>query len=129
MNTLTRWVVVVGFVVSGASLSEAEASDDQRTTPQEHTLTGELIAMWCLMREGSFGTGLQNQSAQINCIRLGSPVAIKVGDALYLVSTTDRKLKNRLMHFVGHKVTVRGTVTPQRDQSLIAISSVERTKQ
>ena len=95
---------------------------------EEQTLAGEVVALWCFLREGSFGTGRLNNTKQINCIRLGSPILIKVGEIYYTALAEEPALKNRLTALAGGQVTVRGKVVEQNGQPLLAISSVARAK-
>lgn len=94
----------------------------------EHLLTGQVVAVWCHLREGVFGTGKLNNSKQMNCIRLGSPIAIKVGKTFYLTSCHDSQVKRKLAGWAGYQVTVRGIVTEEAGQPTIAISHIERAK-
>lgn len=78
------------------------------------------------MKAGSEPDG-QTRTKAKNCIRLGSPIAIKVGEQWYLVDVPDHsEVKNRLTNLAGHRVTVRGTVTEQNGRPAIAISQVDR---
>ena len=124
------WVSVLGLSIGGASaLVATEPSTGRVNATQEETLTGEVTALWCLLREDSFGTGPLNNSKQVNCIQLGSPMAIKVGETYYVVETEDRKLKNRLINWAGYRVTIHGKVTQQGAYPLIMVSSAERVYQ
>ena len=87
-----------------------------------------MVALWCLLREGSFGTGLSNHSKQVNCIRRGSPITLTVGEIAYLISTEDRAIKNQLTNWAGSQVTVRGTVTRHDGRCFVAVSHAERAK-
>lgn len=90
-------------------------------------ITGEVTAVWCYVREGSFGVGKANATKAKHCIRLGSPIAINTGEQWYLADAGDRlALKYRLTDLAGYQVTVRGTVTDRNGQQVIAVTHVER---
>jgi hypothetical protein len=59
------------------------------------------------------------------CINSGLPVALKVGDQLYLASMADHQPANaQLAQHAGEQITVRGKVMERGGQRLISISEV-----
>ena len=95
---------------------------------EERGWTGEVVAMWCLLREGAFGIGRLNENRQRNCILRGSPIALKVDRTFYTISPESEDVKNRLATLAGYKVTVRGSVTTLNSRPIILVSYVERAK-
>ena len=126
MGARLRWVVAGTLLVSMGSVRPSEGYSNR--VGEEQTLAGEVVALWCFLREGSFGTGRLNNTKQINCIRLGSPILIKVGEIYYTALVEEPALKNRLTALAGGQVTVRGKVVEQNGQPLLAISYVARAK-
>ena len=60
------------------------------------------------------------------CIESGLPVAIKVGDQLYLAAMDSHDSANKILaQKAGQQVTVEGTVYEKDGQKLIAISKIE----
>jgi hypothetical protein len=114
-------------ILMGASAEASDAGIPSQSA-REQFLTGQVIAVWCHLREGMFGTGKLNNNKQINCIRLGSPIAIKVDKTFYLVSCQDQKLKSKLTTWAGYKVTVRGVITEEDHHPTIKVSHIERTR-
>ncbi len=126
-----RIACVVGALalVAGAGVLAAEESPRTILVLEEKaTLTGEVVAMWCHLREGVFGTGPMNNTRGRNCIRLGSPVAIKVGKALHSIAADDSAVKDLLGHWSGYEVTVRGPKILQDGRPVLLATSVERAK-
>ena len=126
MKNLICAVVAICMVVGGQAVWSDEVPGHQEGA--EYILTGQVVAVWCHLREGVFGTGKRNNSKQMNCIRLGSPIAIKVGKTFYLVSCHDSHVKSTLTSWAGYQVTVRGVVTEEAGQPTIAVSHIERAK-
>ncbi len=101
---------------------EMEAAGDQ-------TLTGEVIDTFCYLSHGNEGRGKDHIGCARKCIESGLPVAIKVGDQLYLATMADHTAANTtLAPFAGEQVTVHGNVMEKDGQHLIAIEHVEKTK-
>ena len=130
MNTWmkrTTCTAALLFILS-AGLS-AQSNEGSATQPvEEQVLTGQIVAAWCYLREGTFGTGRLNNTKQINCIRMGSPIALKVNETFYLISCGDEKIKSKLTIWAGYQVTVRGILTEKDNQPTIVVSHAQRTK-
>ena len=125
MRSATGWVVGIAIALGGAGWARA----DERvvSSADEQTLIGEVASLWCYVYGMNIGTSRSNASGQMNCIRWGSPIAIKVGKQFYVVSDPDTALRNRLMLLAGSKVSARGTLTKDDDGRLaIRLSHVER---
>ena len=96
---------------------------------QEQTLTGEVVDVFCYLSHGEEGLGAKHAGCAKKCIKGGLPVAIKVGDRLYLASMADHTAANeRLRDLAAQQVTVRGQVMERDGQHLVAISSIEPTE-
>ena len=123
---LLRGIIMLAWL-AGARVAGAEKPAAAATSPvEERVLSGEVVAVWCYLGEGSFGTGRSNAEKARNCIRLGSPIALKVGKALYLVAGGDPAITARLTDWVGHMVRARGIITRQEGYPRIAIAHMER---
>lgn len=106
----------------GEGMTEPAAEN----TAQEQTLTGEVVDVFCYLSHGQDGLGPKHAGCAKKCIQGGLPVAIKVGDQLYLASMADHTAANaKLADVAGHQVTVTGKVMEKDGQHLIAISQVE----
>ena len=108
----------------GAGMAPQEASGE--AAAQEQTLTGEVVDVFCYLSHGEEGLGAKHAGCAKKCIKGGLPVAIKVGDQLYLASMADHTAANeRLGDLAAKQVTVRGKVMERDGQHLIAISEIE----
>lgn len=92
----------------------------------EQTLTGEVVDVLCYLSHGKDGLGKGHASCAKKCISGGLPVALKVGDQLYLAAMADHTPANQpLVARAGEQVTVRGKLIEQDGQRLIVISRIE----
>jgi len=95
----------------------------------EQTLTGEVVDVFCYLNHGKDGLGKGHAECAKKCIKSGLPVAIKVGDQLYLASMADHTAANQpLVDLAAQQVTVRGKVMERDGQHLIAITKVEKAE-
>jgi hypothetical protein len=107
----------------GASTTEQLATT---ASVQEQTLTGEVVDVFCYLSHPKDGIGKGHASCAKKCIKGGLPVAIRVGEQLYLATMTDHNPANeQLAEFAGQQVTVRGKVMELEGQRLIAVSQVQ----
>lgn len=96
-------------------------------TGTQQTLTGEVVDVFCYLSHGPEGLGKNHAGCAKKCIQSGLPVALKVGDQLYLATMADHKPANEtLAEFAGGNVTVQGSVMEQDGQHLIAITHIEK---
>ena len=94
MRRMAGWMVGVALVVGGgAAWAHEEHEHGAGTAPQEalgeaaaqeQTLTGEVVDVFCYLSHGEEGLGVKHAGCAKKCIKGGLPVAIKVGDQLYL---------------------------------------------
>ena len=125
MKSAIGWVVGIALALNGAGLARADERAVGRA--EEQTLVGEVAALWCYVYGMNIGTSRSNASGQMNCVRWGSPIAIKVGKQFYVVSEPDTALRNRLMLLAGSLVSARGTVIKGANGRFsIRLSHVER---
>ena len=122
--------MVVGFVAVGlmtvVSMVRAEEGHDHHGMAGDQTLTGEVVDVFCYLSHGKEGLGKGHASCAQQCIQSGLPVAIKVGDQLYLATMADHNPANpKLASLAGKQVTVHGKVLEADGQHLIAITDVE----
>lgn len=111
----------------GGTAMEQQAPAAQAS--QEQTLTGEVVDVFCYLSHPKDGIGKGHAECAKKCIKSGLPVAIKVGDQLYLATMADHNPANQqLADLAAERVTVRGKVMELDGQRLIAVSSVEKAE-
>jgi len=131
----TSVLVVTGFFVVGlgglAIAHEGGGPHDEsqeQVAADEQTLTGEVIDVMCYLSHGEHGQGGAHADCGKKCIKSGLPVALKVGDQLYLATMSDHQAANgALADYAGKTVTVHGQVLDRDGQRLIAISKIEKS--
>ena len=107
--------------------AEEEAEEAKENTQQAQTLKGEVVDVLCYLSHGKDGLGAGHAGCAKKCIGNGLPVAIKVGDQLYLATMADHTAANiALADLAGQHVTVQGDVMEKDGQHLIAISKIEK---
>ena len=98
-------------------------------TGAEQVLTGEVVDVFCYLSHGKEGLGKAHAECATKCIRSGLPVALKVGDQLYLAAMSSHDPANKqLAELAGQEVTVHGHVMEKDGQHLIAISRIEKAQ-
>ena len=131
----SQWIVLSVLVLAPAMARaheghhEGEAAEAvTENTEQEQVLTGEVVDVVCYLSHGSEGLGKGHAECGKKCILNGLPVALKVGDQLYLAALATHDPANKaLAEYTGERVTVKGKVMERDGQHLIAISSVEKS--
>ena len=105
------------------------SSTAQPATPgssQEQTLTGEVVDVFCYLSHPAEGLGPKHAGCAKKCIKSGLPVAIRVGEQLYLAAMAGHNPANQqLAELAGQHVTVRGKVMELEGQRLMAVSEVQ----
>ena len=96
MRSAGRWCVGVALLVGATAVWAHEEHEhaDEVSAPQEDILTGEVVDVFCYLSHGEDGLGKQHAGCAKKCILNGLPVAIKVGDQLYLASMADHGAAN-----------------------------------
>jgi hypothetical protein len=108
---------------AGASQEQASSA----TGTPEQTLTGEVVDVFCYLSHDKKGLGSKHASCAKHCIQNGLPVAIKVGDQLYLASMADHTAANqKFADLAGQQVTVRGKIMERDGQKLISVTEVQK---
>ena len=138
MQQFARAVLVTAVLTSGQfvwahSEHEHEAGADHDTvaenTGKEQALSGEVVDVACYLTHGNEALGKGHADCATKCIKSGLPVAIRVGDQLYLAVMADHVPANqRLASLAGQHVTVYGKVMERDGQHLIAVSRVEQSQ-
>ena len=120
-------IVGIGLVVG---TQVALAHDEPAAGAQgDQTLTGEVVDVMCYLSHGKKGLGMGHADCGKKCVQSGLPVAIKVGDHLYLAAKADHTPANAMLaNLVGHQVMVHGQILEADGQHLIAVSKVEESK-
>ena len=131
MRNLVWGIAVVALLASGASVWAHEEHEHQHAAgaSKDQTLTGEVVDVICYLGHNKEGLGKGHAECAKKCIKSGLPVAIKVGDQLYLATMEAHDPANAsLADLAGQQVTVRGHVLERDGQHLISITSVEKTQ-
>ena len=133
MKRLLHGIIGLGLMAAAASAwaheEHAGGAHEQvaEHTAAEQTLTGEVVDVFCYLSHGKEGLGKGHADCAKKCINGGLPVAIKVGDQLYLAAMDTHDPANKtLAGLAGETVTVHGKVMEADGQHLIAISRVEK---
>ena len=132
------WHLVIGMaLIVGAKNAWAHSEHEHagaaeervaENTEAQQTLTGEVVDLFCYLSHGKEGLGVGHAGCAKKCIESGLPVAIKVGDQLYLAAMATHDPANKtLAALAGKQVTVHGTVLEKDGQHLISITNVEQT--
>lgn len=129
MRRIAVAFVLVGLGWTAGPAGAHEEHEHEAAAPKEQTLTGEVVDVFCYLSHPKDGIGKGHAECAKKCIKNGLPVAIKVGDQLYLASMADHTAANeKLAELAAETVTVHGTVMERDGQHLIAISKVEKTQ-
>lgn len=133
MRRVGQGLIVLACALAGGAAWAQEPHEHGAATPeheaaaQEQTLTGEVVDVFCYLSHPKEGIGKGHAGCAKKCIKSGLPVAIRVGDQLYLATMTDHNPANQqLADLAAEQVTVHGTVMERDGQHLIAISQVEQ---
>jgi hypothetical protein len=122
-------LLLAGAVVAQAHEEHQQAAAPASGAPGEETLTGEVVDVFCYLSHGKNGLGKGHAGCAKKCISGGLPVAIKVGDQLYLATMASHEAANKtLAEHAGEQVTVHGKLMEQDGQHLIAITRVEKAQ-
>ena len=121
----TIWALALSVLLG--SVPAAWAHEEHAAAPSgEQALTGEVVDVFCYLSHGEEGLGKKHAGCAKKCIQGGLPVAIKVGDQLYLASMADHVPANEaLAKFAGQQVEVHGNIMERDGQRFIAVSEVE----
>ena len=123
-------VVLIGVLlcVNGVAWAHEE-HEHESTSSNVQMLKGEVVDVFCYLSHGKEGLGKDHAGCAKHCIKSGLPVAIKVGDTLYLASMADHTAANeKLADLAGQQVEVHGTLLEADGQHLIAITEVEKAE-
>lgn len=133
MRHIGRGIVSVMIFMSpgnvwASSEHQHPANVDHEET-REQTLTGEVVDTFCYLSHGKEALGKGHADCAKKCINSGLPVAIRVGDQLYLATMANHEPANSVLSkFAGDRVIVHGTVMEHDGQRLIAITRVEKSQ-
>ena len=121
------FVLGAGGVLAHEEHSGAAHEEVAENTGEEQVLTGEVVDVFCYLSHGKEGLGKGHADCAQKCIKSGLPVAIKVGDQLYLAAMDSHDPANKaLADLAGEQVTVHGKVLEGDGQHLISITKVEK---
>ena len=135
----SAWLVA-GLLMAGMSAAWAHEAHEHEATAApaqaafgaqagEQALTGEVVDVFCYLSHPMDGIGKDHAGCAKKCIKSGLPVAIKVGEQLYLATMADHTAANeQLAELAAETVTVHGKVMEHDGQHLIAITSVEKAQ-
>ena len=128
MGNSIRGMVVALLLVNVAPVwaHEEHQHTQEAAAPEEDTLTGEVVDVFCYLSHAEKGLGKEHARCAKKCIKGGLPVAIKVGDQLYLASMAEHEPANEVLaDYAGQEVTVHGEIMERDGQKFIAVSHVE----
>ena len=121
-------IIVVAVLLVGLGAAGAWAHEEHGEGGQQ-ALTGEVVDVVCYLSHGPSGLGKDHAGCAQKCIKNGLPVALKVGDQLYLLANADHTPANaKLADLAAKQVTVHGTVLERDGQHLLVVSSVEESR-
>ena len=123
--------LLAGAGVAGAHEEHAGGAHETvaENAAAEQTLTGEVVDVFCYLSHGKDGLGKGHADCAKKCIQSGLPVALKVGDQLYLAAMASHDpANNTLAGFAGEQVTVHGQVMERDGQHLVSVTKVERAQ-
>ena len=136
MDRTGRWLIAVALglsVAAGAAWAEDEHDhgahhhDEAAGASTEQTLTGEVVDVFCYLSHSESGLGQGHASCAKKCIQSGLPVALKVGDQLYLAVMANHEPANKTFaELAGQQVTVHGQVLEKDGQHVISVKQVEK---
>ena len=132
-NKRWPWIavgIIAALVVGGAAAWAHEGHEEEEAAAENtgamQTLTGEVVDVVCYLSHPAQGLGAGHADCAKKCIKSGLPVAIKVGNELYLAAMGDHTAANaQLADWAGKQVKVQGQVLERDGQHLITISKVE----
>lgn len=120
---------LVGVVLVMGMRSGWAHEEDANGAGGEQTLTGEVVDVTCYVEHNKSALGPAHADCAKKCIKSGLPVAIKVGETLYLATKADHTPANGMLErYAGEQVEVHGKVMERDGQHLVAVSKVERVQ-
>jgi len=135
MGRWMRWLLGLALLISTGSAWAHEGHMDEtkeqvaENTGAEQTLTGEVVDVFCYLSHGKEGLGKDHAGCAKKCIQNGLPVAIKVGDQLYLAAMDTHDPANKMLaDLAGERVTVHGKVLERDGQHLVSITHIEKAQ-
>jgi hypothetical protein len=93
------------------------------------TVSGELIALNCYLKNKADATGAAHKDCAVANARQGQPLAILAGTEFYIIKGDWTKNKNeKLIDFVAMKVNATGDVVEMNGKKLINLTDVSTAK-
>jgi len=97
---------------------------------QEVTVTGEVVDLWCYMRNDDHGQGHKNCSTK--CASMGNPIGFldEAKDELYILAgKTDyqvtHEVRDELIQRMNETVTIKGIVVKRANTQLLYVQSLD----
>ena len=97
---------------------------------QEITVKGEVVDLWCYMRNDDHGQGHKNCSTK--CANMGNPMGFldeAKGELYILAGKTDyqvtHEVRDELIKKMNETVTVTGTVVKKDNTQILYVKSLE----
>ena len=121
-------VGMIGLSLSLASIAVADETQQHAAeASKEVELTGEVVDTFCYLSHGDKGLGQGHAECAKKCLGNGLPVALKVGNQLYVAVMDDHTSASPwLAKSAGQSVTVHGTVLERDGQKLVAIKEIKK---
>ncbi|MBI2175083.1 MAG: hypothetical protein HYU33_07805, partial [Candidatus Omnitrophica bacterium] len=82
-------MVLISPTIAWTQEEHQHQHSHEASMPKEETLTGEVMDVFCYLSHKEQGQGKDHASCAKKCIQSGLPVAIKVGNQLYLATMAD----------------------------------------
>jgi hypothetical protein len=112
-------MTAVTMLVAGLGVSAQEVQ----------TVTGEVVDINAYLRRGKEAIGPDHKDMAVANARRGEPLGILATDGLYIIKGEWTKNKNeKLIEFVGEKVTARGEVRESLGKKLLTLTEIAITK-
>ena len=97
---------------------------------QEVTVKGEVVDLWCFMRNDDHGQG--HKTCSTKCANQGNPIAFldeAKGDLYILAGKTDyqvtHEVRDELIKKMNEIVTVTGTIVKKDNTQILYVKSLE----
>ena len=135
---LAVFLMVAGtLILTGSVLAqEKEAKTEKaekKDKPKEVTVVGEVIDSECYMKMGDMALSEDHKNCAEACAKGGVPLALLEDKTknVYFTANEGMSMKGtneKLMPYIGEKVSIKGKLFERGGAKLLVISSVEKTE-
>lgn len=122
-------LTLVGNVLAQQKDSIAEKKDK----PKEVTIVGQVVDSECYMKMGDMALSEDHHNCAEACAKGGIPLALLEDktNILYYTALEGMAMKSaneKLMAYLGEKVSIKGKLIERAGAKLLVIGSVDKTK-